>query len=358
MSHISAHIPTLVTAALSALYILSCDTVPPLPSAPADTTARVNDTLYVPVKPAWTGFSEPTDVLIGSEPFIYVAEHGADRIAMLDAAGRPAGYSSHIPRPVALSQDGMFDLLVCGELDTVINGKAVTLGAIYRISLRESLHDISRAPVRLAYLQPERPERRFAGIAALDDNSYLVARTGPNNSSRLDPDDAVIILSKTDAYQGRIASLVPEGTALNSVGGLTGIALARPRPARDFILTQGDATMQYRAQWLAYSTGDITGWVQKFNPAEVRNDFLSVRKFTRPEAACADTRGNIFIADAGSDSVYCFTTAGLERYSFGGRGSGDRQFHSPSGAAWFDRTLYIADSGNNRILRFRLSTED
>lgn len=341
-----------------AVFSTGCDTAPALPSAPADTTAKVNDTLYIPLKPVWTGFEGPSDILIGSEPFIYVAESEANRITMLDVAGRIIGHSSFIKHPVAISQDGFFDLLVCGEADTVINGKAVTIGAIYRIVLRQTLHDISRAPVRLVYAQPDRPDRRFTGVAAMDDNSYLVSRTGTNNSSRLDPDDAVIILSKNDVYQGRIASLVPEGNALNSIGGLTGIALARPRPARDIILTQSGAAMQYRAQWLAFSSGDITGWSQKFNPAEVHNDFLTVGKFTRPEAACCDSRGNIFIADAGSDSVSIFSAAGREQYSFGGRGAGERQFNAPSGVAWFDKTLYVADTKNNRIARFRLSTDE
>ncbi|GAB1429549.1 hypothetical protein MASR2M18_03810 [Ignavibacteria bacterium] len=352
---------TLLILIISSVIISSlsigCDITPPLPSAPADTTSKINDTLYIPQNPVWTGFSEPSDIIIGAEPFIYIAEKGANRIAMLDIAGRLIGYSDYIARPTAISQDGMFDLLVCGELDTVINSKSVTIGAIYRISIRETLHDISRAPVRLVYSQPDRPERRFTGIAALDDNSYVVARTGPNNSSRLDPDEALIIISKTDTYQGRIASLTPEGNALNSIGGLSGVALARPRPSRDLIITQTGTAMQYRAQWLAYSTGDITGWAQKFNPAEVRNDFLTSGRFKRPEGACCDTRGNIFIVDAGTDSLYSFTATGKEQFSFGGSGNGTRQFNSPSAVAWFDRTLYVADTKNNRIMRYRLSTE-
>ncbi len=354
-------IASLVIGSIALIFLslsAGCDSAPKLPSAPIDTTAKINDTLYIPMHPIWTGFANPVDICIGSEPFIYIAERDANRITMLDIAGRLAGYSGKITRPTAIAQDGMFDLLVCGEVDTVINGRTTALGAIYRISLRQAYHNISLAPIRLIYVQPDRPERRFTGIAAFDDNSYVVSRTGTNNSSRFDPDDAVIMFSRNDAYQGRIASLVPEGNALNSISGLAGVALARPIPSRDLILTQSGTTMQYRAQWLAYSTGDITGWAQKFNPASTQNDFLTVGRFTRPEGACCDTRGNIFIADAGSDSIYTFTSAGREQYSFGGYGDGTRQFNAPSGVAWFNKTLYVADSKNNRIMRYRLSTDE
>jgi len=36
---------------------------------------------------------------------------------------------------------------------------------------------------------------------------------------------------------------------------------------------------------------------------------------------------------------------------------GPEQFDSPHAVAFFDKTLYVADTGNNRILRFILSTE-
>ncbi len=63
--------------------------------------------------------------------------------------------------------------------------------------------------------------------------------------------------------------------------------------------------------------------------------------------------GNIFVVDAAKDSVYKFNAFGNELQSFGGRDI----FNNPHGVAFFDRTLYIADSGNNRILRFILSTD-
>ena len=51
---------------------------------------------------------------------------------------------------------------------------------------------------------------------------------------------------------------------------------------------------------------------------------------------------------------------GITKYqktSFGGTGLSSTQFRSPSGVAYFDKILYVADAGNSRILRFKLTTD-
>lgn len=72
------------------------------------------------------------------------------------------------------------------------------------------------------------------------------------------------------------------------------------------------------------------------------------------------------------DSLYQFTGRGLEgvpppannngsgkyiKTSIGGRGAGPFQFNQPSGVCYFNRVIYVADKGNNRIVRYRLSTD-
>ncbi|MDZ4698359.1 MAG: hypothetical protein SH809_01530 [Rhodothermales bacterium] len=36
---------------------------------------------------------------------------------------------------------------------------------------------------------------------------------------------------------------------------------------------------------------------------------------------------------------------------------GALQFRNPNGVAYFDRVVYVADTGNNRISRFKLNTD-
>ena len=85
----------------------------------------------------------------------------------------------------------------------------------------------------------------------------------------------------------------------------------------------------------------------------------------------ADQTGYLFVLDAGKDSLFVFNQAGIEgvapppgadsslpvRVSFGGTGGGPLQFSNPQGVAYYDRIVYVADTGNNRISRFRLNTD-
>ncbi len=333
-----------------------CHEKPAPPTAPLDTTAVLNDTVYVPVRPAWTGFRHPSDVLVGREPFIYVADTENDRVVMLDLAGRVLGSAGNIKHPVAVAQDGHFDLLVCGELDTVLNNQAVTVGAIYRIALREAAHQIDKAPVRIVYTELQKPARRFTGITVLPDNSYLVARTGPANVSPIDPDDAILHISANDELLSPVPTLRPVGNALNSLQQPSGISVTG-NTTYDFAFTQIGPDMQFKVQWLQYAGGKIADWRPKFTPAD-NTDLLRVYRFDRPEDVTYDNYGNLYVVDAGKDSVFKFNFAGQEfSYSFGGTGSGLREFRQPKGIAFYDGILYVADAGNNRILRFRLSSD-
>lgn len=343
----------LIIVALS--VTIGCHDKPSVPTAPP-TKGTVNDTLYLPLAPEWTGFNAPSDVFIGNEPFIYIADTENDRVAMLDLAGKIIGYSSKIQKPIAIGQDGVFDLLVCAELDTVINGNQATIGAVYRIELRKSLHDITNAPVSLAYSEASNPTRRFTGVTVLPNNSYLLTRTGPNNSSPTNPDNAIITISSDDTFLSPIAGLVPKGNALNSISGLSSITTTGAR-SQDFIFTQTGSEMQFKTQWLIFSSGDQSAWGQKFIPPQDQNSLFAAGRFTAPEDCTLDDFGNIYIIDSGKDSLLKFNTAGKQMQSFGGTGNGQRQFNSPKGVAWYDKTLYIADTKNNRIVRFRLSTE-
>ena len=338
------------------LFLQSCNDKPDAPTALPDSGTVINDTSYVQIKPDWTGFNNPSDVFVGSEPFIYIADTDNDRIAMYDLAGRLMGYSGYIKKPIAISQDGYFDLLVCGEKDSVIGGNTATFGAVYRVKMKEAQHIIKDAKVQLAYMESGKPQRRFTGIAVMQDNSYFLTRVGPDNTSPFDPDNAIIIIDKHDIFQSPISSIKPIGNALGSIMDLTAISLTKNN-AKDFLFLQKGEEMQYKAQWYVFSSGEVSNWVPKFDPTINQTDFLQVNKFTQPEDVCYDTYGNVYIVDAAKDSLYKFTSSGKERHSFGGRGAGERKFNRPMGVAFFDKTLYIADAGNNRIVRFRLSTD-
>jgi len=96
-------------------------------------------------------------------------------------------------------------------------------------------------------------------------------------------------------------------------------------------------------------------------------------KFAKPVSTIftGDGTNFIFVVDQGKDSLYQFTATGLEgvrppagaattKYqmaSFGGTGTGLTQFNKPSAVAYKNKIVWVADSGNKRVLRFKLTTD-
>ncbi|MCX8011037.1 MAG: hypothetical protein N3A61_07790, partial [Ignavibacteria bacterium] len=139
---------------------------------------------------------------------------------------------------------------------------------------------------------------------------------------------------------------------LLSINQLSGITAFNKRNF-DIITTQIGNT-NFKVQWLTFIiTSDYAGYVSKFNPAYEPVDFLIPNKFSSPEDVTIDNDGNIYVVDSKKDSLFKFNSLGKERHSFGGTDI----FKQPKGVAFYDKTLYICDSGNNRILRFILSTD-
>lgn len=327
---------------LFALFLLACGEKFPLPS-PSTTTDRdiVTDTLYVQQSPVWGAaqnytFRGPRDVHVGAEPLIYVADTENDCIVMLDPVGTVLGISGPIPHPVAMTQDNQLDLLVVNNTNRV-----------YRLNLVEANHVLANARIDtiLTLAQRDHPQWRFTAIAAYLDRSYYVTRAGAETA-----DNAIVQFNENDELVGPLP-LIPGGTGFFSVTEPSGIISVR-RGSVDFIFTQIGNSF-HRAQWI---TTDAYGFTPKIEQGKT---FYTPGKFTAPEDITLDDAGNIYVIDAGSDSLYKFNPAGGEfrSQSFGGRGSGERQFHQPSGVAWFNKVLYVADTGNNRIVRFKLNTD-
>lgn len=319
------------------------------------------DTVYVQLNPEWKGFNNPQDILIGREPFIYVADTENDRVVMLNLNGDVLG-SRHIKKPVALGQDYKLNLIVCAQLDTVVNGQTSTFGAVYKIDLVAAQHQIATAPMIKLLPRPvdlNYPQRKYTGVAVFYNNTFYVARTGPNNSSFIDPDNSILYFSpkklfaggEGDTLIGRIPNIDPLSSGLVSANQISSLTSFNRRNI-DFIetLTGNNAL---KTQWLTYVVTPVSAdYEARLTPSN-GGALMTPNKFIRPEGTCIDDAGNIYVADAAKDSIFKFTPLGDELQSFGGTGV----FNGPYAVAYFDNILYVADTGNNRILRFMLSTD-
>lgn len=324
----------------------------PLPQQPNDSggIVAVSDTTYLQLFPEWgaeTGYdlNQPQDVLLGREPLIYVADTGNDRVLMLDLAGNILGQSQPIPHPVGLAQDPKLRLLI------VANDNK-----IYRLDLVAVNHRIEDAPVELAFHEVDNPDRRYTGIAALIFAAggrdavirYFVTATGDDKR-----DNQVLIFPEDfDVRVPNSANLEPNGLGILSASQPSGITALRDF-SQDFIFCMVGEN-SFKVQWI---TPSEFGFGARLNPSLGNFDLFEPRKFEAPEDVTVDLEGNIYVIDAGLNRLFKFSPAGDELQSFGEIGSGEKQFLSPHGVGFFDKTLYVADTGNNRVVRFKLSTD-
>ena len=328
---------------------------------PGDDFGNIGDTVYVQLSPEWTGFNNPEDIIIGKDNFLYVADTENDRIVMMDISGVVVG-SIAVKKPVAIAQDHRLNLIVCGQYDFTKDGQTTTFGAVYKIDLFAASHNISSASLKL--ILPDttklsdlsRPDRQYTGVCVFSDNSYYVARTGPSNSSSISPDNAILhyqVLKDSagfryDRFKEILPRFEPLGTGIrstNSISSLTSINF----PGQDFIVTLENNS--FKSQWLQFVvTPDFEGYETRI---AVGREFMVPNKFGRPEDAAVDNANNLYIADSEKDSIFIFNSFGDELQSFGG----SEIFDSPHAVAFFDKTLYVLDTNNDRVLRFILSTE-
>jgi hypothetical protein len=105
--------------------------------------------------------------------------------------------------------------------------------------------------------------------------------------------------------------------------------------------------------------GQTTNYDSKFYPSTSGDvDLLTINKFVEPRGLVVDPAGNLLVVDAGANRVLRFNSRGIERFSFGGPDDPyGRTFNQPYSIAYFDKTLFIVDRGNNRICRYKLSID-
>jgi len=356
MKKIKFHSAVLISFLL--LFFLSCADKFELPTDTGGLGNIAGDTVYIQINPPWQGFNKPQDVYIGNEPFVYVADTDNNRIVMLNLAGTVLG-KVDIKRPIEIAQDYQLNLIVCAEFDTL----GQTFSAVYKIDLVSASHNIENALITRLLPRPNVPSDfntliRYTGVAVFYDNSFYVARTGPNNSSVFNPDNSILIFqkktlsngTKKDTLIGRLPSLEPLGTGILSTNNISSLTTFKRRNI-DFIMTLTGNT-SFKTQWLYYNFASETpGYESRLSPNS--NRMMLPNRFERPEGVTVDNFGNIYVADAGKDSIYKFNSFGDELQSFGGT----NVLKEPYAVAFFDKTLYVADKGNNRILRFILSTD-
>ncbi len=361
---------------------------------------------YVPLFPFYTTggdgspLENPTDVYVGFDQFIYVTD--ARGLHVLDLAGRPANFIEIPGGATSVVQDRRFSLYVTAHRDTTLLGRtwnlpvvmkysAVTTGSPHIENILWHPFDDETRRFNLPDPVPTDEQVEFTGVGVLANNNILVSRRGPVNdpTSVIIPHNVVLEFTSDGRAFSQIL-LNPTTPSLRSAVAPADILTYVHPPqrqsfdtAKNFIIAQAPESgdLQYPVLSIrAVQTPDgleyrpDTEKVQVANNPDAGDGFMYEEyKFERPTdlAFAADGTNYIYVLDGGKDSLFVFTSAGVEgvapppgatstrpvNVSFGGTGSGSMQMQDPEGVAYFRRIVYVADTGNNRISRYRLNTD-
>lgn len=356
---------------------------------------------YVPQFPFFTNFLNPVDVYVGYDEMVYVVD---DRgLNVLDQTGKLA-ITINIPGATDVTQDRRLHTYVLGRVnDPLLGNRAAVYHLIntatgnYQIidTLIHPLNDDSRRAT--ANRQADDEAVLFTGITTLHDNTVYVTRTGPRNdvNTFVRPDNGVLVYDADGRNIGFATGLNPNNSSLKSALGISSIAGYSAPPQRlqgmstskSFFITQAgqNQSVEYRALVINVFDDPELGTQYTESPQYLSFDngkadrflYQSFR-FKKPEDCyiAPDNLGYMFVVDSETDSLYVFTPQGYEGVnppansgltkqvivSFGGTASdgtnsGPFSFNDPSGVCYNRRTIYVADKKNNRICRYRLSTD-
>ncbi|GAB5519007.1 MAG: hypothetical protein RhofKO_12580 [Rhodothermales bacterium] len=363
---------------------------------------------YVPLFPFYNQSANggtlqaPQDVYVGYDEFIYVVD--VEGLHVLDQAGRPATFVGIPGGGTSVIQDRKFDVYVTAHRDTLLNGRTWNLPVVLHYSglttgtpqlaniIWHPFDDDSRRFNRPDPIDTDE-EVEFTGVAVLPDNNIYVSRRGPVNSisSVILPHNTVLEFNTNGENVQAIVALSPIQPSLRSaIDPVDVLTFVHPpqqssfADEQNFILAQapsdGTALTYPVLSIQAVLTQDGTEYrpdtekIQIAGFPERGDGFLYEEfKFESPSdlAFAADGSNYIFVLDAGKDSLFVFTGNGVEGVapppgatstkpvvvSFGGTGGGASQFRNPQGVAYANRIVYVADTGNNRIARYRLNTD-
>jgi hypothetical protein len=382
---------------------------------PPDNSIR--DIAYVPILPILSSFDRPTDVTAGFDGLIYVVDAGREEVVAMDEAGQILG-SFPIPGARSVIQDRRLDLLVIGTSDSLYNSgngdTLLTFSTIYRLRLiNGSGYDISNAQVIHKIVHPfyytqSNPIRRtddfvrFNNIGIIGNNQnpsrnnqYYVTRQyvrspdpDPNgaeiSSGPLGPNDAVLYFDNQDVLISPVSVQTASGFFNDFFSYPVGITTLTQPPqfgatsSSDFLYTSLEPNNALKVQYIEFVEGEFGAEyrprILASSDTSQADGFINApNKFKAPEdiTLAGDGTQFLFIVDSESDSLYQFSftgfegvrppaAAGIDRYikaSFGGNGSGLMQFKDPMAVAYFNQIVYVADAGNGRVMRYKLTLD-
>jgi DNA-binding beta-propeller fold protein YncE len=358
-----------------------------LPTSLPFSQDKALDTTYVQISPVWTEaggipFKEPQDVFIGYDTYIYIADTGNDRVVKMDRRGEFIDQYP-VPHPIAVAQDPLLRLAtVSGDsniyLKDVLEERPFYLAFSFESEriLRIWYPDTSDTIMDSTFYPP------WIDTIIIVDTIEVLTDT-VNTSIRAIaatpiPEGEYLFFTcdqTTHTYQGpywekhqrdQISGFVPRFQDTLVALKFAHAPVGKGGDLGQTIFPSGIFTYPYKDHFrIAFTQGYTPNSAQVLNgrtyyPVIPRTDSTELyfpAMFGLAEDVAVDEYDNIYVVDAGRHSVLKFNHNGRLLLRFGSFGSGNKEFKRPKGIAYYNKTLYVADSGNNRIVRFQLSTD-
>jgi hypothetical protein len=354
---------------------------------------QVRTISYVPIQPVLEQFQRPVDVITGFDELIYVVDEASEEIIALDESGRELA-RRYVKGVTSIAQDRKFDILAIGRKTDTISSIEYELTCIYRFDLHGTDgYGLQHAQLVNTVVHPFYYKSTFSStdkdvvlndIGILADNKYYVTRNGEASNSLSGPDDAVLLFGADDVF-------------ITPIAVTSGGSLFREYFKKPFAITTNIQPPQISAfgnDEFMYTSVDPNGVIKVQYIEIIESEFGSIYqpklyvvedttkaegfltyplRFGKPSGMtiAGDASRHIFVSDAEKDSIYLFSSNGYEgtkpppayptskyvNVSFGGFGKSLVEFNEPMGLAYKNEILYVADAGNGRVLRFKLTTD-
>lgn len=344
----------------------------PVPDVESSLGPGIDKVEYVLLKPILDAnngysFNKPADIYFGVDNFVYVADTDNNRIVMLDAGGQLQGVSNFIEHPEAISQNDSLQLLIVNKTN-----------AVYLIDMFKYSHNIQAAPVEMVSLKADEPTFQYTGISVHNGFEYYVTVIDVADTANVRNSSFVWDFQASHLQWGPLP-LNKEGSGLFTALIPTAIVSIRERwldisssqetsPA--FIFTQQAKTSLYQNFFKVQdiTTQIVEGDIELIpNTGYIGKSIYDANLISLPEDVTIDKSGFIFVVDKGNasnpGSFFRFSTSGDARQIYNGNGDNldNIVFNQPQGIAVQpdveDQIVYIADTGNDRVLLFKLSSD-
>ena len=379
----------------------------PLPVPAAGTASfGANDTSYIELNPVWdAGFlgfqmDHPTDIAIGPDGILFVADEGNDRIVALTKAGqRLTGNGLNdigpVPHPRGLSVDSKLNVLIANGTNTVYcwnqyfnlaDIDSVAESVLVRFSGTGEQQILTWSQV-IDHVLAGNPLPQIIDIL-FEKNADLAAHIGTISPIYVSKDQQAQINSVAAGVYGSDEFFITESTfdrisrivmvpelAIKTAQGAVLFHYQGLRAADIATFGSGSGTaddpwgLALDARGNLYFT-QLSGnfLVQKltaadFSPAYVlyQHPIMDLNRFQAPYDIALDDNNDIFVMDTGAQRVFKFDNTGSgagELVDLGDRGISQAVFTDARGILATDRVIYVVESGLNQIRRFQYSVSE